>query len=112
MRKTIYSIFVLTALAFGVMVGTAAAQQLIYQEGFNDDGEAANPQRYTTTGRDVWELDRIFGNPPLASASSQRGPIYCAHNFEVSFVGIPNIPDLRMIFTLMLRDAFSNLTLA
>ena len=58
MRKTIYSSFdgtasagrttlrrMLTALAFGVMVGTTPAQQLIYQEGFNDDGEAANPKR-------------------------------------------------------------------
>lgn len=97
MRKTICSI--LTALAFGVMVGTTAAQTLIYQEGFNDDGEAANPPRYTTTGRDVWELSRIFGNPPLDTASSQRGPIYWAHNFEVSFVGIPNIPARRMMFT-------------
>ena len=110
MRKTIYSIFVLTALASGVMVGTTAAQQLIYQEGFNDDGEAANPQRYTTTGRDVWELDRIFGNPPLASASSQRGPIYWAHNFEVSFVGIPDIPARRMMFTWSGNNDVANAT--
>ena len=123
MRKTIYSIFdgtasarrttlrrILTALVFGVMVGTASAQQLIYQEGFNDDGEAANPPRYTTTGRDVWELDRIFGNPPLASASSQRGPIYWAHNFEVSFVGIPNIPARRMMFTWSGNNDVANTT--
>jgi hypothetical protein len=123
MRETIYSIIdgtgsagrttlrlILTALVFGVMVGTTTAQQLIYQEGFNDDGEAANPQRYTTTGRDVWELDRIFGNPPLASASSQRGPIYWAHNFEVSFVGIPNIPARRMMFTWSGNNDVANTT--
>ncbi|MSU36224.1 MAG: hypothetical protein EXS36_14230 [Pedosphaera sp.] len=73
-------------------------QELIYQEGFNNDGEAANPKRYTTVGRDVWELNRIFGDPPLASASSQRGPIYFGHSFEVSFVGVPDIPARRMLF--------------
>jgi hypothetical protein len=74
------------------------AQELIYQEGFNTDGSKANPPRYTIVGGDVWELSRIFGDPPLASASAQRGPIYFAHNFDVSFVGIPNIPARRMMF--------------
>ena len=40
---------------------TAPAQELIYQEDFETDGEAANPQRYTTVGRDVYEVDRIRG---------------------------------------------------
>jgi hypothetical protein len=77
----------------------ASAQELLLQEGFNTDGTVANPPRYTTLGKDVWELSEIFGDPPLASAASQRGPIYFAHNFEVSFVGIPNIPARRMMFT-------------
>ncbi|MBI2924685.1 MAG: hypothetical protein HYY24_03155 [Verrucomicrobia bacterium] len=87
------------AVAVSGFVWSTQAQELIYQEGFNTDGEAANPQRYTTRGRDVWELSRIFGDPPLATASAQRGPIYFAHSFEVSFVGIPNIPARRMMFT-------------
>ena len=74
------------------------AQELIYQEGFNTDGSKATPARYTVVGGDVWELSRIFGDQPLASASGQRGPIYFGHNFDVSFVGIPNIPARRMMF--------------
>jgi hypothetical protein len=74
------------------------AQELIYQEGFNTDGSKATPARYTVVGGDVWELSRIFGDQPLASASGQRGPIYFGHNFDISFVGIPNIPARRMMF--------------
>jgi hypothetical protein len=75
----------LLALATDCFVFSSAAQQLIYQEGFNTDGEAANPQRYTTTGRGVYPVDQI--DPAL----QQRGPAYWAHNFEVpnSFVGVP-----------------------
>jgi hypothetical protein len=82
-----------------ILLASAAycsAQELIYQEGFNDDGEAATPKRYTTTGRDVYEIPRIrseLGN------TDQLGPVYWAHNFEVSFVGVPApTPARRMIF--------------
>jgi hypothetical protein len=97
-------------LATSWLGSSTSAQTLIYQEGFNTDGEAANPQRYTTIGRDVWELSRIFADPPLASASSQRGPIYWAHNFDVSFVGIPNIPARRMMFTWSGNNDIANTT--
>src|SRR5262245_26413775 len=99
--------FTLTTIWLG---SSTNAQTLIYQEGFNTDGETNVPPRYTTTGRDVWELSRIFGDPPLASASSQRGPIYWAHNFDVSFVGIPNIPARRMMFTWSGNNDVANTT--
>ena len=73
----------------------ALAQTVIYQEGFNSDGETNVPPRYTTTGRDVYEVPRIRSE--LMNAD-QKGPIYWAHNFEISFVGIPEIPARRMIF--------------
>lgn len=51
------------ALSLGAGVAlfanAASAQELIYQEDFESDGEAANPPRYTTVGRDVYEVDRI-----------------------------------------------------
>ena len=74
----------------------ARGQTLIYQEGFNTDGETNVPPRYTTTGREIYDVPRIqteLGN------YDQKGPIYWAHNFQVSFVGNPNIPARRMIFT-------------
>ncbi len=84
------------ACAFGLLARSAQGQELLYQEGFNDDGSAANPARYTFTGRDVYEVPRIqteLGN------YDQKGPIYWAHNFNVSYVGNPTIPARRMIFT-------------
>src|ERR1043166_1046374 len=78
------------ALALGLcLVSPLAAQQLVYQEGFNTDGEAATPKRYTTTGRDVYTVDRI--KTEVDPATQQLGPAYWAHNFEVpnSFVGVP-----------------------
>jgi hypothetical protein len=70
-----------------LLLGTATAQELIYQEGFNDDGEKANPPRYTTVGRGVYELDQQASQLNL---TTQAGAIYWAHNFEVkSYVGIP-----------------------
>jgi hypothetical protein len=74
----------------------APAQELIYQEAFNTDGETNNPPRYTTTGRAKFEVPAIqteIGN------FDQKGPIYWAHNFEVSFAGNPNIPARRMMLT-------------
>jgi hypothetical protein len=83
-------------LLAGWMPFSVSGQTLIYQEGFNTDGETNVPPRYTTTGRDVYEVPRIqaeLGN------YDQKGPIYWAHNFQVSYVGIPPIPARRMIFT-------------
>ena len=84
-------------LALGFLALSSLAQTLIYQEGFNSDGETNVPPRYTTGGHDVYEPDRILSE--LLNAD-QKGPIYWARNTEVSFVGIPNIPARRMIFTL------------
>lgn len=49
-----------------------SAQELLLQEGFNTDGEAASPKRYTMSGRELYEPDRIrdvLGN------FDQKGPI-------------------------------------
>ncbi|MFN0069222.1 MAG: CHRD domain-containing protein [Limisphaerales bacterium] len=100
----------LAALLLAAGAFTAPAAELIHQEGFNDDGSKAAPPRYTVVGGDVWELSRIFGDPPLASASAQRGPVYFAHNFDVSFVGIPNIPARRMMFCWRASNDIANTT--
>ena len=87
--KTKFAILLATVVAVTVcFVAPSAAQQLIYQEGFNTDGEAANPQRYTTTGRDVYTVDRL---KTIDTNTMQLGPVYWAHNFDVpnSFVGVP-----------------------
>ena len=84
-------------LATGWLAWPVSAQTLIYQEGFNTDGETNVPPRYTTGGHDVYEPDRILSE---LLNGDQKGPIYWARNTEVSFVGIPNIPARRMIFTL------------
>src|ERR1041385_2207624 len=88
-------------LALPFLALTSLAQTLIYQEGFNTDGETNVPPRYTTTGRDVYEVPRIKSElvPGNAALWDQKGPIYFAHNFNVSYVGIPTIPARRMIFT-------------
>ncbi len=75
--------------------GALQAQELLLQEGFNTDGEASNPRRYTMTGRDVYEPDRIRS---VLGNFDQKGPIYWDHNFKVSFVGNPSIPGRRAIF--------------
>lgn len=89
-----------TGLAVFLLAGwlavPAGGQTLIYQEGFNTDGETNVPPRYTTTGREIYEVPRIQTE---LNNYDQKGPIYWAHNFQVSFVGIPNIPARRMIFT-------------
>src|SRR5438477_801695 len=89
--KTKFSVLLTTLLAATeCFVFSSAAQQLIYQEGFNTDGEAANPKRYTTTGRDVYTVDRL--KLEIDPNTQQLGPVYWAHNFEVpnSFVGVPS----------------------
>lgn len=75
--------------------GSAHAQEILLQEGFNTDGAAANPPRYTMTGRDVYEPERVrseLGN------FDQKGPIYWDHNFKVSYAGNPTITGRRAIF--------------
>jgi hypothetical protein len=81
---------------------SASAAELIYQEGFNNDGSAATPVRYTFVGRDVFEVPRIQSE---LNNYDQKGPIYWAHNFDASFVGNPNIPGRRAIFTWHSADA-------
>lgn len=100
----------LAALLLAAGALAAPAAELLHQEGFNDDGSVTNPPRYTVVGGDVWELSRIFGDPPLASASTQRGPVYFAHNFDVSFVGIPNIPARRMMLCWRGNNDIANTT--
>jgi hypothetical protein len=75
-------------------LASVSAAELIYQEDFETDGEAANPQRYTTVGRDVYEIPRIRSE---LSNQDQLGPIYFAHNNEVSFVGVPAPTPARRI---------------
>ena len=65
----------------------AHAQEVIYQEGFNDDGSKANPPRYTITGGSHFEVSEF--NTDNGVPTTQLGPVYWAHNFEVSFVGVP-----------------------
>jgi hypothetical protein len=85
-----------TILALGWFALSTGAQTLVYQEGFNSDGETNVPPRYTTTERAVYEVPRIQAE---LLNFDQKGPLYWAHNFNVSFVGNPNIPARRMIFT-------------
>lgn len=82
-----------TALGIG---WTAHAQELLHREGFNTDGTKDNPPRYTVVGGNVYEVPRIQSE---LSNYDQKGPIYFAHNFDVSFIGNPNIPARRMILS-------------
>ena len=50
---------VLIAAAIAAAACQGHGQELIYQEGFNTDGEKSNPQRYTFVGRDVYEVPRV-----------------------------------------------------
>src|SRR6266566_5685918 len=72
-------------LAISWLACSVSAQTLIYQEGFNTDGETNVPPRYTTTGRDVYELPRIQAEIAAPNNFDQKGPLYWAHNFDVSF---------------------------
>ena len=84
-------------LSFAALsMASLSAAELIYQEGFNTDGSTNATPRYTFTGKDVFEVPRI--QTELLNFD-QKGPIYWAHNFEVSYVGNPTIPARRVIFT-------------
>ncbi|HVR36945.1 MAG TPA: hypothetical protein VMS21_13960 [Methylomirabilota bacterium] len=70
-----------------------AHAQLIYEENFNTDGDGT---RYFTEGRAVFEVDTHAANGII----DQEGPVYWAHNFEVSFVGVPAAsPERRAVWT-------------
>jgi hypothetical protein len=88
---------VLTAAATAVIgaQGPLLAQEVLLQEGFNTDGEASSPKRYTMTGRGLYEPDRIRAE---LNNFDQKGPIYWEHSFKVSYTGNPNIPARRAIF--------------
>lgn len=73
--------------------GVATQAQLIYQEGFNTDGDGT---RYTTEGRAIFEVETHADNGIV----DQEGPVYWAHNFDVSFVGVPaSAPERRAVWT-------------
>lgn len=83
------------AAAVAGATGALQAQEILLQEGFNTDGEASTPKRYTMTGRELFEPERIrseLGN------FDQKGPIYWEHSFNVSYAGNPTIPARRAIF--------------
>ncbi|HEX7861577.1 MAG TPA: PA14 domain-containing protein [Verrucomicrobiae bacterium] len=81
--------------AAALSLATLSSAELLYQEGFNTDGSTGANPRYTFTGKDVLEVPEIQAIPNF----DQKGPIYWAHNFEVSYVGNPTIPGRRAIFT-------------
>lgn len=90
--KSIHPLLPIAALS----IASVSAADLVYQEGFNTDGSTSAPPRYTFVGRDVYEVPRIQAD---LSNYDQKGPLYWAHNFDVSFVGNPNIPGRRAIAT-------------
>src|SRR5262249_45884244 len=74
-------------LAISWLATPVSAQTVIYQEGFNTDGEAANPQRFTTTGRFHSEYPH---DPALVpnNTADQVGPVFWGFRSEVSIVGV------------------------
>lgn len=84
----------IAALALCTLGPTAGTQEILLQEGFNTDGEASTPKRYTMTGRDLFEPARIRDELQIFD---QKGPIYWEHSFNVSYVGNPDIPARRAI---------------
>jgi len=72
--KTRPSVLLLTTLTAALGCGlSSTAQPVIYQEGFNTDGEAGSPPRYTTLGRDVYEVDRLKAE--VDPNTQQAGPV-------------------------------------
>jgi len=85
-KRLSHAMFLMTCTVAAFATWTTAGQEVLYQEDFETDGEAANPPRYTTTGRAVYEVDRIRSELGI---QDQLGPIYWAHNNEVSYTGVP-----------------------
>jgi len=92
----------LSFVALAASMAVPAQAQLLYQEGFNDDGEAASPKRYTMTGRNIYEVPRTQSE---LNNFDQKGPLWWDHSFNVSYAGNPNIPARRMILTWRGLDA-------
>jgi hypothetical protein len=90
-------LFALAAVGLAATLSLRVSGQLIYQETFNDDGEAANPQRYTTTGKFASE----YPHDPAevtANTADQLGPVFWGRNTEVSIVGVFGpTPDRRAL---------------
>jgi hypothetical protein len=74
-------------LAVGGLVMNLQAQELLYQEGFNDDGTVTVPPRYTVVGGFKSEAPHVAGT--VGDAADQIGPVYWARSAEVSYVGVP-----------------------
>ncbi len=75
------------SMALSGFVRMSMAQEVLLQEGFNDDGSASNPPRYTVTGG--FKSEPPHSVDDVSSASDQTGPVYWARNTDVSFVGVP-----------------------
>lgn len=86
-RSTLPARLVLTAAALALSTVAVTAAELLHQEGFNDDGAAANPPRYTVTGGFKSEAPHDPAN--VGNATDQLGPVYWSRNTEVSYVGVP-----------------------
>jgi hypothetical protein len=68
-------------------IGSTSAAEVLLQEGFNDDGSAANPPRYSIAGGFRSEVPHDAAN--VSGPADQIGPVYWARNQEVSLVGVP-----------------------
>ena len=80
--------------AVGLACSTGA-QEILFQETFEDDG---SENRYYVEGGAVYELEDIRSD--LSINQDMAGPIYWARNTEVSFVGVPApVPAKRAIMS-------------
>lgn len=80
LARTVTRMFVLT---FCCLALPLAAQEVLFQEGFETDGEGT---RYATEGSDAYEPDRIVSE---LNNRDQVGPIYWNRKSKVSIVGVP-----------------------
>jgi len=72
-----------TAALLGGLAVSAIAQEVLFQESFETDGDGS---RYTVTGGDVYEVQRLTDE---GIRGDQAGPVYWARSPDVSFVGVP-----------------------
>lgn len=77
------------AMGIGFWATPAKAQELIFQETFETDGEGT---RYTTQGSSVYETARIINE---LNRNDQIGPVYWARKSKVSVVGLPELTPAR-----------------